>query len=1210
MLIREMFRKEIDREIQGVIIAGQGESRSVSQELDEYVVTRELQRHFRDFFTAYKKGIAGTTPKMGVWISGFFGSGKSHFLKIISYLLKNELVGGRRALDYFIADQKITDPAVLADMQLAADTPVDAILFNIDAKSDSNSKRDKDAIVNVFLRVFNEAQGFCGSQPALADLERKLSDAGRFDAFKRAFDGAYGSAWEDSRQDFDFIQDTVVEALSGIGFMSESAARNWCEKAVEPYQISIEDFAKRVKTYIDRKGGNRHVVFLVDEIGQYIGEDSKLMLNLQTVTEELGRECMGKAWVIVTSQQDIDSITSVKGNDFSKIQGRFDTRLSLSSANVDEVIKRRILEKNDTAAQSLRLLYEQAETDIRNKILFTGDAEKKLYADGNDFAAIYPFVGYQFNLLASVLTAVRTHSASGKHLSEGERSMLAMFKESAERLKERETGALVPFHMFYDAMEKFLDHSHKGVIIRAYDNSHINPDKLEEGVFAINVLKVLFLIKYVLEIEANVDNITSLMIDRMDAGRLTLKGQVEDALKVLMREMLVQKTGGVYVFLTDEEQEINREIERQEIDPNIVLQKVAELVFDDIFQEKKYRYPAFNGQYAFPYNQAVDDQPYKAVQNHDIGLRVLTSRYDGGLEDSTLRIRSGQEREVLVVLPDDMAFWNELRTYLKIEKFLQGPSAAQYSKYEEIKDAKRKEMRKRSENAKLYLTEALKEAAIYVNGDVARISAKDITARFNEALGRLVQTVYHKLSYIDTPMDEAGIRKLMRRPGGQLSVGSGEAAANPHALEDALSYIAGNSRVHMKTSMKTVKDRFMKAPYGFVDDDIHWLIACLFKRGDLDFTVNGAAVTRMNASDEEIIQFITKKAYGEKLLMEEHTRVPEKDKKAVREVMKELFHVSSVTEDEDAQMQDFQRYSRNLLREFEELERNYRDCPYPGKKVVESGKQLLRAVEPVQRPLEFFQTISRRRDDFLDLAEDYEPVRAFFRGEQREIFQRAVDMLAIYDDSKTYIVDAALEDTAAQMRSIVRKEKPYSDIHKLPELRKKYTAAYMKILKAESAPALDGIGQARARVLEALDTKEYAGEKKERWLSQFAELRDGAERCNNVSTLRSFKDKAEALKIRLLNEMDALDAQLARKKAEEEAKRQAKAAQALGVTVPEEQKPVAYKPRKTRNVTIRSMARTSSWRLEKRSDIDKALSGLRKALEAELEENDIVNVEF
>ena len=166
MLIKEMFRREIDREIQGVIIAGQGESGIAAQELDEYVVTRELQRHFRDFFAAYKKGIVGSTPKMGVWISGFFGSGKSHFLKILSYLLKNELVGQRRALDYFTEGRKITDPAVLADMELAGNTPADVILFNIDAKSDSNSKRNRDAIVSVFLRVFNEMQGLCGSQPS------------------------------------------------------------------------------------------------------------------------------------------------------------------------------------------------------------------------------------------------------------------------------------------------------------------------------------------------------------------------------------------------------------------------------------------------------------------------------------------------------------------------------------------------------------------------------------------------------------------------------------------------------------------------------------------------------------------------------------------------------------------------------------------------------------------------------------------------------------------------------------------------------------------------------------------------------------------------------------------------------------------------------------------------------------------------------------
>lgn len=239
MQIKDMFRKKIDREIQGVIIVGQGEETNVAQELEEYVVTRELQRHFADFFAAYKKGIQGTTPKMGVWISGFFGSGKSHFLKILSYLLQNKQVGDKHAIDYFIEDQKITNQMVLADMQLAANTPSDVILFNIDSKSDSNGKENKDAIVNVFLKVFNEMQGFCGSMPHLADLERRLSEEGRFEEFKEKFEEEYGDPWESSRQDFDFIQDSVVDVLSDMDFMSESAARNWCEKATEGYQISI-----------------------------------------------------------------------------------------------------------------------------------------------------------------------------------------------------------------------------------------------------------------------------------------------------------------------------------------------------------------------------------------------------------------------------------------------------------------------------------------------------------------------------------------------------------------------------------------------------------------------------------------------------------------------------------------------------------------------------------------------------------------------------------------------------------------------------------------------------------------------------------------------------------------------------------------------------------------------------------------------------------
>ena len=120
----------------------------------------------------------------------------------------------------------------------------------------------------------------------------------------------------------------------------------------------------------------------------------------------------------------------------------------------------------------------------------------------------------------------------------------------------------------------------------------------------------------------------------------------------------------------------------------------------------------------------------------------------------------------------------------------------------------------------------------------------------------------------------------------------------------------------------------MKAPYGFVEDDVHWLVARLFKRGDLAFTVNGAAVSLNNKSEEEIIGFITKKAFAEKLLMEERVRVSDKDKKAVRDVMKETFRATTSAEDEDTIMKNFQRYAQNTIYEIERLEVHYEQHHY------------------------------------------------------------------------------------------------------------------------------------------------------------------------------------------------------------------------------------------------------------------------------------------
>lgn len=1218
MKIEQTFEKQISRDIKGVIKVGQDDDRNIRQELEEYVVTRELQKHFRDFFESYKQGIAGYTDKMGVWISGFFGSGKSHFLKILSYLLENKVVDGKSAIEYFEEDNKIKDPMVLANMKLASSVSTDVVLFNIDSKGEQNGKQDKDAIIAVFLKVFNEMQGFCGSMPFLADLERKLSEDGRYEDFQARFEEAFGSPWTEARNDFDFIQDDVVEVLADMNFMSEEAGRNWCERATMEYSISIERFAEMVRKYIDRKGNDHHVVFLVDEIGQYIGDDSKLMLNLQTVTEDLGTACKGKAWIVVTSQQDIDSITKTNGNDFSKIQGRFDTRLSLSSANVDEVIRERILKKTAAAEQTLTLYYDEKETILKNLILFNDGVEKKLYADRRNFSAVYPFVPYQFNLLGSVLTSIRTHGASGKHLAEGERSMLALFKESAMSEKDKEIGAIVPFHMFYDALEQFLDHSHKGVILRALDNDYLNPNH-EESCFDVDVLKTLFMIKYVKEIKSNAENLTSLMVSDVDEDRMTLHQKVEDALKRLARQMLVQKNGELYIFLTDEEQEINRAIESQQVDPAEVTVKVSELIFDDLFAEKKYRYPAFSGRYAFGFNQIVDEKPYKTGQNYDLALKILTPNSDELGDETTMRMISAQSRCVLVVLPDDRAFLDEIRSSLQIEKFLRYDASSGITRFEEIKDSKKKELNEHNRSARLFLAESLKEAVIYVNGDRVQSSSKEPASRINDALGHLVASVYHKLPYIDTAMGEMDIKKLLQSDDRQLTLAGTDSTPNKLALHDVNDYIQTNTSRHLKTSMKSLLDRFTKAPYGFIEADVQWLAAKLFRDGEIAFFVNSEPVTLLSKSADEILRFVTRKEFCERLMTEKKIHASDKQKKAVGEVMRDLFHISVSGDEDDAVMSRFLGCAQDMKHDMERLEVHYQNQPkYPGRDVIAQGKRLMTDTLQLKESAEFFAAIDRARDDYLDFAEDYEPVKKFFIGEQKGIWEKTLKMLEVYDASRIFIVNENMEDIVSQINGILKKASPYSDIYKLPGLIAAFHEEYLELFTQMEAPVQEAVSVARKRVFEELDGKQCHDRLKDQYIEAFEALRQKAASCNHIAILQNVKLEADTLKIRCLKEIASMEQSL-QSKNELTAAQSAEPAQNSGLISTSgasavkdggEEVPYAAETKKQKIVSIKAINRQTTWLLENQEDVKRYIAELEKELLTQLEEDVIVQVEF
>ena len=215
MKIGDLFTKPINRPINGVIKADQKDAESVWQELDEYVVTKQLTEYFRRFFDAYLAAADNPNDpvlaaRMGVWVSGFFGSGKSHFTKILSYLLENleatnPATGEKKHAAAFFDEHKIKDSMLLADIQRAVRGSADVVLFNIDAKADSKDERD--VILQVFLRVFNDKLGFSADAPHIAHMERYLVEKGAYDAFRAASAESNGSTWEAERDAVDFLRD-------------------------------------------------------------------------------------------------------------------------------------------------------------------------------------------------------------------------------------------------------------------------------------------------------------------------------------------------------------------------------------------------------------------------------------------------------------------------------------------------------------------------------------------------------------------------------------------------------------------------------------------------------------------------------------------------------------------------------------------------------------------------------------------------------------------------------------------------------------------------------------------------------------------------------------------------------------------------------------------------------------------------------------------
>ena len=1210
MKIREMFAKRITRDIKGVIKVGQSDDENIFQELDEYVVTSELEKYMNRFFDAYKRSLAGSTDKMGVWISGFFGSGKSHFLKILSYILKNQEVSddkGRMhtAASFFTEGIKVENDALKKKIaELAADNgDIDVILFNIDSKSATDSRQNKDAIKDVFLKVFNDYLGYCGSIPFLADFERKLDMDGNYESFKEKFYEINGSSWEEAREDFYFIQDEIIEAVTTLGIMSENEARNWAEHGQDDYKdkVSIDKFADYVKRYCNKKGKNHHILFLVDEIGQYIADDSKLMLNLQTVTEDLGTACQGKAWIIVTSQQDIDSITKTMGEDFSKIQGRFDTRIALSSANVDEVIRKRILYKFDEATAVLKDLYKSQESSIKNIVTFSeGTPNMQLYADADEFAAVYPFIPYQFDLLGSVLTSIRQFSSSGKHLADGERSMLALFKEAAANYADEREGLLVPFNAFYSGLDDFIDHTHRIVITQASRNTRLNA-------FDVELLKVLFMIKHVMGFGKNIENLTTLMLSSVDEDRIDLGKKVEKSLRVLCDEMYVQKNGDEYTFLTNEEQEAENKIRSINIDPTDTVNYIAQVAFEEViaFPNNKYRY---NNRYQFSFNQKIDDRFYRNNQSHEIGLILLTA-YSGKEDELSLGMLSTTEKSVVVRMSDDFPYLSETEEMKKIEAFLDDPSSANLTDFEVISANKRKERSEKAKRISDYVRFSLEAADIYVNGEKISTKAKGVAERITEAFNKLIGVQYSKLKDMESQPGQSDILDVLKMNKTQFSLsdyGHTDTVTNQDALKEVVSAIDYASRTGAKFSIKQALDKFMATPYGYIEEDVEFLIATLYRKGQISLKMNSVIYTPASTTPDDAYKYITKREFREKVLLEIKSVPQAQWIKAVKDVIRDFYGKSVVSDDPDILMRDYRSYAENKKAAIEDvLHEDYgKDSRLPGKALLEKALRLIDETVSIGDPMTFYKRVFELFDDFDELSLDLGDLNSFLGGVQKTKFLQAVKTLRLYEASKNYISDEKIIEYANQIKKIISIAKPYSFIAKLEEYEKLLGNAIVELLEEDAKKIEPEVISDRKMVLESIpEDRPYTENLRNQFISKFDELLEKLKRCNEVASINGIPSESNALLQNALRDLEAAESAY-----QNELEKKRKEAEEKGKDVPPQPKPEPVKVIKTVPVTMRTLTEGKTYSIKSEEDIDRFVSDIRRALKDRLKEDTIIKL--
>ena len=849
--IKGLFANDIERPIEEVIKVDQTREDIIKFEIDEYVVTDAIAKHYESILDIFAETRNKPREGVGVWVSGFFGSGKSSFAKMLGLAIENRQIAGKPAGVRFGARTNNKIQVLLN--QIAESIPTHAVIF--DVSTDRGIRSGNQTLTEIMYRLLLGSLGYARDLD-LAELEISLEGDGRLDQFKAAFLDVTGKQWDDRKE---LVAFSLAEASATMHRIEPGIYQDndsWSDSAKGKADINPGKLAERGTELVARRKPGHTLMYVVDEVGQFVARDVQKMLDLQAIVQQLCVKGQGKQWLVVTSQEKLSELTGGLDDrrvELARLMDRFPQPLQvhLEPSDISEVTGKRVLAKNAAAQKQLGELYEQHRGQLANNTRLSADITlPELSRDG--FVGLYPLLPYQIDLIIQVVSGLRTQGGASKHVGGANRTIIKLAQQLLIHpevgLGSSEVGQLARIDQIYDLVESNISSEIRTKI-------HQIPDQVSHPM-AASVAKAICLLQFVQSIHRTPENIAATLYPALDAP--SELETVKEALRVLEDANLVRNGEDGYRIPTPAEDDWDRLRNGTTPKPSDA-KRLHREVLSGFWKPQ-------------PTYTLEDVKPFKAglaIDGHeeekgDLAVHLMLAEEGNEFDELQKELRARSQRE------DDAIFWavplNDNIDRETVELFRsrdmesrRGRDARTADQTRLLTDERARARRHQSELVRLMRAACLAGSAYFrgndrspsgSTADIAKAAAAmldqvlpNVFTHFQDGAARPAEAK-RGLEALLSATDLQGLPavfnslQLLRDEAGKTIID----AENAPALRDVFAEIERGANEGRKATGKSLIEHFGNAPYGWDLEVVRLFVASLMRAGRIQMTHKGDTI--------------------------------------------------------------------------------------------------------------------------------------------------------------------------------------------------------------------------------------------------------------------------------------------------------------------------------------------------------------------------------